>query len=160
MSHWRQMFIVVTYIFFQNSSYWNWLKLPSQNTAFVHSGVFWSLTCVCQRADVAVYTWIYFLFIDRMDGVSLTVLRLKATAELHQGLLLNFLKKIHVLEGRRGMLDGEEGWKWGKRNRKKKKKSWKKTWHFCLRWSMLWCHTWNVSEVSVINTSLSEIFIF
>lgn len=59
-----------------------------------------------------------FLFIDRMDGVS-NCAQAETTAELHQGLLLNFLKKIHVLEEKGWCWMVREGWKWGKRNRKK-----------------------------------------
>lgn len=56
--------------------------------------------------------------------------------------------------GRHGAGCGEGGGGWVE------KKSWMRSWHFCLRWGMLcWCHTWNVSEVSVINTSIRNLHI-
>ena len=135
MWHWRQMFIVCDiYIFFKTPSTeigWNY----HHKTQHLYiRGLFWSLTC---GNSMWQYTHGYTFFFYWQDGWSFSnCAQAETTAELHQGLLLNFLKKTHVLE------EKGDGVGWGGRDGNGgrgigKKKSWKKTWHFCLRWSML-----------------------
>lgn len=67
-------------------------------------------------------------------------------------------EKYHPSEKKVG--SGEWGGRQGAGGGVVEKKSWMQSWHFCLRWGMLcWCHTWNVSEVSVINTSIRNLHI-
>lgn len=145
------------YTYFQNFSYWNWLKLPSQSTTFVHLGLYsdlWLVGTACGYGNT------------HMDKLLLTGCMefLKQLCSgwnncwVPPGAAVELLKKI-TFGGEGGWWwMGREGWEWGKKNRKKNLG--RKTWHFCLRYSMLcWCHPWNVSEVSVINTSIRNFHI-
>ena len=120
MWHWRQMFIVCDiYIFFKTPSTeigWNY----HHKTQHLYiRGLFWSLTC---GNSMWQYTHGYTFFFYWQDGWSFSnCAQAETTAELHQGLLLNFLKKTHVLEEKGdgvgwGGRDGNGGRGIGKKN--------------------------------------------
>lgn len=146
-----------TCLLFVTFCYWNWPKLPSQSTAFVHPGLYSDLWPVGTTCSCDIHTdRLFFLLTGGMEFLE-QLLRLKQLLSSTRGCCWTSKKKSYF--GEEGGGGGWGGRDWGGRGIEKK--SWKKTWHFCLRWrSMLcWCHMWNVSEVSVINTSIRNLLI-
>lgn len=125
----------MTYIFFSKLHLLKLAEITITKHSICTFGVFsdlWPVVTACGNIHMDILFFFYW-----QDGWSFSnCAQAETTAELHQGLLLNFLKKTHVLE------EKGDGVGWGGRDGNGgrgigKKKSWKKTWHFCLRWSML-----------------------